>query len=401
MVVHSSVLNPWFFPFFGTLALACGQLFDEELYPIMSDTGMLIFVITTLALMTEVDKDIIATHDVARFLVQVAQKGDLISVDTHFSLASSVQEQQQPHLEEERMSKIKIIVTGEKRGVESLDIIDRVDIETPDQVDVPLDHIDIESQEQVDMESPEQVDAESPDEQTPNGDGNASESLADASQDSEIANQSILNKKESVGVVSEKALEELAPGNSDGATDAAESTAAVSLVRIASKALCSVADDIDESEITNSQSATNSIDRTAMKVVDSTSALSLVRLASGGLCGNTGDIDETVMTSVLPDQVTKREAESNGVPVMIESMNAITQLDPKPAVEVAESTEDVPLVRQLSSQVLSGDDGHAVEIEITDVPSDPKPDGYIAAGVTKSNDRRLAKSFLGRTAFPV
>ena len=42
----------------------------------MSNAGMLIFIITILILMKEVDKDMIANHDVACFLVQVAQKGD-------------------------------------------------------------------------------------------------------------------------------------------------------------------------------------------------------------------------------------------------------------------------------------------------------------------------------------
>ncbi|KAL7540656.1 hypothetical protein ACHAWF_006747 [Thalassiosira exigua] len=80
MVVHSSMCNPWFYSFFGTLALAASQLFGEELYTIMSNIGLLIFTITILLLMVEVDKDIIATNDVACFLVQVAQKGDQIRV---------------------------------------------------------------------------------------------------------------------------------------------------------------------------------------------------------------------------------------------------------------------------------------------------------------------------------
>ena len=94
MVVHSSMLNPWFYSFFGTLAMAAGQVFGEELYPIMSNTGILIFIITILALMAEVDKDIVATHEVACFLVQVAQKGDQISVTR-----SRASMEQQNHVE--------------------------------------------------------------------------------------------------------------------------------------------------------------------------------------------------------------------------------------------------------------------------------------------------------------
>ena len=91
MVVHSSIANPWFYPMFGTVAMAVGQLFGEELYTVMSNTGVLIFVITILLLMAEVDKDIVATNDVASFLVQVAQKGDQIRVEENVAAQPSLQ----------------------------------------------------------------------------------------------------------------------------------------------------------------------------------------------------------------------------------------------------------------------------------------------------------------------
>ena len=80
MIVHSSICNPWFYCFFGTLAMAVGQLFSEQLYPVMSNTGILIFIITIEAVMVEVDKDIVAIENEASFLVCVALKGDQISV---------------------------------------------------------------------------------------------------------------------------------------------------------------------------------------------------------------------------------------------------------------------------------------------------------------------------------
>jgi len=80
MIVHSSICNPWFYCFFGTLAMAAGQLFAEQLYPVMSNTGILIFIITIEAVMVEVDKDIVAIENEASFLVCVALKGDQISV---------------------------------------------------------------------------------------------------------------------------------------------------------------------------------------------------------------------------------------------------------------------------------------------------------------------------------
>eukprot|EP00578_Thalassiosira_sp_NH16_P017893 CAMPEP_0181129406 /NCGR_PEP_ID=MMETSP1071-20121207/29305_1 /TAXON_ID=35127 /ORGANISM="Thalassiosira sp., Strain NH16" /LENGTH=141 /DNA_ID=CAMNT_0023215391 /DNA_START=286 /DNA_END=711 /DNA_ORIENTATION=+ len=73
--------------------MAVGQMFGEELYTVMSNAGVLIFIITILLVMAEVDKDIVATHDVACFLVQVAQKGDQIRV----SRSAVLPPIQQPH----------------------------------------------------------------------------------------------------------------------------------------------------------------------------------------------------------------------------------------------------------------------------------------------------------------
>jgi hypothetical protein len=61
-------------------AMGVGQMFGEHLYTIMSNAGVLIFVITILQLMNEVDKDMVANDEVASFLVQVARKGDEIRV---------------------------------------------------------------------------------------------------------------------------------------------------------------------------------------------------------------------------------------------------------------------------------------------------------------------------------
>jgi len=80
MVVHSSILNPYFSPFFGTLALATGQLFPERWFPLTSNVGLLVFCITLLLLMCEVDKDMVAADDFAGFLTQVAAVGDKITV---------------------------------------------------------------------------------------------------------------------------------------------------------------------------------------------------------------------------------------------------------------------------------------------------------------------------------
>lgn len=128
MVVHSSICNPWFYSFFGTLvsyhtyclpnntwlqwidvvsplsslqAMAVGQLFGEELYTVMSNAGVLIFIITILLVMAEVDKDIVNANDVACFLVQVSQKGDQIRVSRSIAYPSAQPQQHDPPFQEE------------------------------------------------------------------------------------------------------------------------------------------------------------------------------------------------------------------------------------------------------------------------------------------------------------
>jgi len=91
MVVHSSCANPWFFPMFGTTALSIGQLFYERWYPFTSNLGILIYTITLLALMKEIDKDIIETAEFTDFLKQVALKGNSISILNN-STTGTVQE---------------------------------------------------------------------------------------------------------------------------------------------------------------------------------------------------------------------------------------------------------------------------------------------------------------------
>lgn len=79
MVVHSSFLNIWSFPFLGTLALFGGQLFGETWYPFTSNLGLLIFVTTVLMLQTEIDKDVNVTAEFTDFLQQVQKKGNSIT----------------------------------------------------------------------------------------------------------------------------------------------------------------------------------------------------------------------------------------------------------------------------------------------------------------------------------
>jgi len=68
MVVHASPFNPWFSPFFGTIALVGGQWFDERWFPLLSNLGIFVFVESILLLFMEVNKDMEATTDLVDFL---------------------------------------------------------------------------------------------------------------------------------------------------------------------------------------------------------------------------------------------------------------------------------------------------------------------------------------------
>lgn len=74
MVVHASPLNPWFSPFFGTIALVGGQWFDARWFPLMSNVGIFIFVECILLLFMEVNKDMKATTDLIGFLDEIGGK---------------------------------------------------------------------------------------------------------------------------------------------------------------------------------------------------------------------------------------------------------------------------------------------------------------------------------------
>lgn len=81
MIVHSSFLNPWFAPFFGTLTLAAGQCFTSKAFAVASNFGLLVYTITLILLMRQIDRDIVSFAEFSDFLHQVAKKGDEITVN--------------------------------------------------------------------------------------------------------------------------------------------------------------------------------------------------------------------------------------------------------------------------------------------------------------------------------
>lgn len=80
MIVHSSFLNPWFFPFFGTVALIVGHFFDAKWFAVTSNCGVLIYTVTLILLMRQIDRDIVSFAEFTDFLHQVAKKGNEITV---------------------------------------------------------------------------------------------------------------------------------------------------------------------------------------------------------------------------------------------------------------------------------------------------------------------------------
>ena len=127
--------------------MAAGQLFAEQLYPVMSNTGILIFIITIEAVMVEVDKDIVAIENEASFLVCVALKGDQISVA-------------RPSMAEQQQRNDTVLLQDEETPTitsDQADIIDAVDVqaggivssnlaESDDQNDVEVKFEDEETQ---------------------------------------------------------------------------------------------------------------------------------------------------------------------------------------------------------------------------------------------------------------
>ena len=74
MVVHASPLNPWFSPFFGTLALMGGQWSGPKWFPLLSNLGIFLFVESILLVFMEVNKDMEAATELRNFLGAVGDK---------------------------------------------------------------------------------------------------------------------------------------------------------------------------------------------------------------------------------------------------------------------------------------------------------------------------------------
>lgn len=68
MIIYPSVLNPWISPVFGTACLIVGQLFGPDLFPILSNAGILLFEMCLLRVLYEVRHDMKQAGDLGHFL---------------------------------------------------------------------------------------------------------------------------------------------------------------------------------------------------------------------------------------------------------------------------------------------------------------------------------------------
>jgi hypothetical protein len=68
MVIYPSVFNPWISPVFGTICLMVGQLFGPDLFPILSNAGILLYMMCIVRVLYEVRHDMKQAGDLGSFL---------------------------------------------------------------------------------------------------------------------------------------------------------------------------------------------------------------------------------------------------------------------------------------------------------------------------------------------
>jgi hypothetical protein len=73
MIVYPSSINPWMFTFFGSICMIVGQFFGPYLFPILSNAGILIYMMTLLRVLYEVRHDMLQAGDLGQFLHALGQ----------------------------------------------------------------------------------------------------------------------------------------------------------------------------------------------------------------------------------------------------------------------------------------------------------------------------------------
>lgn len=73
MIVYPSSINPWIYTLLGSLFLIAGQFPGPELFPILSNAGILVYMMTLLRVLYEVRHDMLQAGDLGQFLNALGQ----------------------------------------------------------------------------------------------------------------------------------------------------------------------------------------------------------------------------------------------------------------------------------------------------------------------------------------
>jgi hypothetical protein len=76
LTIYSSFINPWMFPTVGVVAMAAGQLVGPNLFPILSNAGVCVYMMSMLRLLYEIRGDLAQSADLGNFLGAVWTEPD-------------------------------------------------------------------------------------------------------------------------------------------------------------------------------------------------------------------------------------------------------------------------------------------------------------------------------------
>lgn len=68
MIVYPSSINPWVYTFVGSIFMLAGQYPGPDWFPLASNAGILVYLVTLLRLLYEVKKDMLQAGDLGEFL---------------------------------------------------------------------------------------------------------------------------------------------------------------------------------------------------------------------------------------------------------------------------------------------------------------------------------------------
>jgi hypothetical protein len=73
MIVYPSIVNPWIYTFLGVLFMIAGQFPGPQLFPVLSNAGILIYLASLLRVLFEVRQDMLQAGDLGQFLNALGQ----------------------------------------------------------------------------------------------------------------------------------------------------------------------------------------------------------------------------------------------------------------------------------------------------------------------------------------